>query len=90
MISGDKSADGAVSPGPVETPILREFRAVLGNERVDSDISRVGRCAPSAFCMNATTFSAPSTTRYGVMVWNPSGDRRHVTRHRARDRISLL
>jgi NAD(P)-dependent dehydrogenase (short-subunit alcohol dehydrogenase family) len=33
----------AVSPGPVETPILQEFRAVLGNRRVDSDISRVGR-----------------------------------------------
>lgn len=33
----------AVSPGPVETPILKEFRQVLGDERVDSDISRVGR-----------------------------------------------
>jgi NAD(P)-dependent dehydrogenase (short-subunit alcohol dehydrogenase family) len=33
----------AVSPGPVETPILREFRTVLGDERVDSDIARVGR-----------------------------------------------
>lgn len=33
----------AVSPGPVETPILTEFRQVLGDERVDSDIGRVGR-----------------------------------------------
>jgi NAD(P)-dependent dehydrogenase (short-subunit alcohol dehydrogenase family) len=33
----------AVSPGPVETPILQEFRAVLGDARVDSDIARVGR-----------------------------------------------
>jgi NAD(P)-dependent dehydrogenase (short-subunit alcohol dehydrogenase family) len=33
----------AVSPGPVVTPILGEFRAVLGDERVDSDIARVGR-----------------------------------------------
>ncbi len=33
----------AVSPGPVETPILAEFRSVLGDERVDSDITRVGR-----------------------------------------------
>ncbi|MFL5016016.1 MAG: coniferyl-alcohol dehydrogenase, partial [Rhizobium sp.] len=32
----------AVSPGPVETPILTQFREVLGNERVDSDIARVG------------------------------------------------
>jgi len=33
----------AVSPGPVETPILSEFRAVLGDARVDSDITSVGR-----------------------------------------------
>lgn len=33
----------AVSPGPVETPILTQFREVLGDERVDSDIARVGR-----------------------------------------------
>jgi NAD(P)-dependent dehydrogenase (short-subunit alcohol dehydrogenase family) len=33
----------AVSPGPVETPILGQFRAVLGDARVDSDIARVGR-----------------------------------------------
>jgi NAD(P)-dependent dehydrogenase (short-subunit alcohol dehydrogenase family) len=33
----------AVSPGPVETPILQEFRAVLGDARVDRDIAAVGR-----------------------------------------------
>ena len=33
----------AVSPGPVETPILGEFRTVLGDARVNSDIFRVGR-----------------------------------------------
>ena len=33
----------AVSPGPVETPILKEFRQVLGDTRVDSDIAPVGR-----------------------------------------------
>jgi NAD(P)-dependent dehydrogenase (short-subunit alcohol dehydrogenase family) len=38
----------AVSPGPVETPILRQFRAVLGDERVDSDITRVGRAGTAA------------------------------------------
>ncbi|HVY19805.1 MAG TPA: coniferyl-alcohol dehydrogenase [Bauldia sp.] len=38
----------AVSPGPVETPILGEFRAVLGDERVDSDIARVGRSGTPA------------------------------------------
>jgi NAD(P)-dependent dehydrogenase (short-subunit alcohol dehydrogenase family) len=33
----------AVSPGPVDTPILKEFRQVLGDRRVDSDIAPVGR-----------------------------------------------
>ncbi len=33
----------AVSPGPVDTPILGEFRATLGEARVASDIARVGR-----------------------------------------------
>jgi NAD(P)-dependent dehydrogenase (short-subunit alcohol dehydrogenase family) len=33
----------AVSPGPVETPIFDQFRAVLGDARVDGDIARVGR-----------------------------------------------
>ncbi|MDR3475025.1 MAG: coniferyl-alcohol dehydrogenase [Devosia sp.] len=38
----------AVSPGPVETPILGQFRAVLGDTRVNSDIDRVGRAGTSA------------------------------------------
>jgi NAD(P)-dependent dehydrogenase (short-subunit alcohol dehydrogenase family) len=33
----------AISPGPVTTPILGEFRAVFGDPRVDDDIARVGR-----------------------------------------------
>jgi NAD(P)-dependent dehydrogenase (short-subunit alcohol dehydrogenase family) len=33
----------AISPGPVTTPILAEFRAVFGDPRVDDDIARVGR-----------------------------------------------
>jgi len=37
----------AVSPGPVETPILKQFRSVLGDARVDSDIARVGRAGTS-------------------------------------------
>lgn len=32
-----------VNPGPVETPILGEFRATLGEEKVSDDIGRVGR-----------------------------------------------
>jgi NAD(P)-dependent dehydrogenase (short-subunit alcohol dehydrogenase family) len=38
----------AVSPGPVETPILAQFRHVLGNERVNSDIARTGRAGTSS------------------------------------------
>jgi NAD(P)-dependent dehydrogenase (short-subunit alcohol dehydrogenase family) len=33
----------AVSPGPVETPILGQFRQVFGDKRVDDDIAAVGR-----------------------------------------------
>lgn len=33
----------SVSPGPVETPILEDFRASLGAERVQEDIDRGGR-----------------------------------------------
>lgn len=33
----------AVSPGPVETPILAQFRQVLGEEKASKDINRVGR-----------------------------------------------
>ena len=32
----------AVSPGPVETPILKQFRGVFGDTSVDSAIARVG------------------------------------------------
>jgi NAD(P)-dependent dehydrogenase (short-subunit alcohol dehydrogenase family) len=33
----------SVSPGPVETPILGQFRQVFGDARVDSDIAAAGR-----------------------------------------------
>jgi NAD(P)-dependent dehydrogenase (short-subunit alcohol dehydrogenase family) len=33
----------SVSPGPVETPILGEFRQVFGDTRVNADIEAVGR-----------------------------------------------
>ena len=33
----------AVRPGPVTTPIYREFRHLFGDARVDDDIARVGR-----------------------------------------------
>lgn len=38
----------AVSPGPVETPILGQFRQVFGDQRVDSDIAAAGRAGTPA------------------------------------------
>jgi NAD(P)-dependent dehydrogenase (short-subunit alcohol dehydrogenase family) len=38
----------AVSPGPVATPILGEFRTLFGDSRVDDDIGRVGRAGDAA------------------------------------------
>jgi NAD(P)-dependent dehydrogenase (short-subunit alcohol dehydrogenase family) len=54
----------AVSPGPVETPILKEFRAVLGNERVDSDIARVGRAGTSPDIAPAIVFLCSDGARW--------------------------
>ena len=54
----------AVSPGPVETPILLEFRAVLGNERVDSDIARVGRAGTSPDIAPAIIFLCSDGARW--------------------------
>jgi len=54
----------AVSPGPVETPILREFRAVLGNARVDSDIGRVGRAGTSPDIAPAIAFLCSDGARW--------------------------
>ena len=38
----------AVSPGPVVTPIFKEFRQLFGDARVDDDIARVGRAGHGA------------------------------------------
>jgi NAD(P)-dependent dehydrogenase (short-subunit alcohol dehydrogenase family) len=38
----------AVSPGPVETPLLGEFRDVVGDAFIDADVARVGRSATPA------------------------------------------
>jgi NAD(P)-dependent dehydrogenase (short-subunit alcohol dehydrogenase family) len=54
----------AVSPGPVETPILTQFRAVLGDARVDSDISRVGRAGTPGDVAPAIAFLCSDGARW--------------------------
>ena len=54
----------AVSPGPVETPILQEFRAVFGDARVDSDITRVGRAGTAPDIAPAILFLCSDGARW--------------------------
>jgi NAD(P)-dependent dehydrogenase (short-subunit alcohol dehydrogenase family) len=54
----------AVSPGPVETQILKEFRSVLGDEKVDSDISRVGRAGTASDIAPVILFLASDGARW--------------------------
>lgn len=54
----------AVSPGPVETPILKQFRTVLGDARVDSDIARVGRAGTAADVAPVILFLCSDAARW--------------------------
>lgn len=54
----------AVSPGPVETPILTQFRAVLGDQKVDRDIIRVGRAGNAADIAPAILFLCSDGARW--------------------------
>ena len=54
----------AVSPGPVTTPILKEFRAVFGDPRVDSDIARVGRAGAPSDIAPAILFLCSDAARW--------------------------
>ncbi len=54
----------AVSPGPVETPILTQFRTVLGDARVNSDIDRVGRAGTSGDIAPVVLFVASDAARW--------------------------
>lgn len=53
-----------VSPGPVQTPITAEFRAVLGDRRVDSDIARVGRAGTVSDVAPVILFLASDAARW--------------------------
>ena len=54
----------AVSPGPVATPILREFRAIFGDARVDDDIARVGRAGTAPDIAPAALFLCSDGARW--------------------------
>ena len=54
----------AVSPGPVATPILPEFRAVFGDARVDSDIAAVGRAGTASDIAPAILFLCSDGARW--------------------------
>ena len=54
----------AVSPGPVTTPILKEFRQIFGNPRVDDDIARVGRAGSAPDIAPAALFLCSDGARW--------------------------
>ena len=54
----------AVSPGPVTTPILKEFRQIFGDPRVDDDIARVGRAGARADIAPAVLFLCSDGARW--------------------------
>jgi NAD(P)-dependent dehydrogenase (short-subunit alcohol dehydrogenase family) len=54
----------AVSPGPVSTPILKEFRQILGDPRVDDDIARVGRAGSAPDIAPAVLFLCSDGARW--------------------------
>jgi NAD(P)-dependent dehydrogenase (short-subunit alcohol dehydrogenase family) len=54
----------AVSPGPVTTPILGQFRTIFGDPRVDDDIARVGRAGSPADIAPAVAFLCSDGARW--------------------------
>jgi NAD(P)-dependent dehydrogenase (short-subunit alcohol dehydrogenase family) len=54
----------AVSPGPVATPILKEFREIFGDPRVDDDIARVGRAGSAPDIAPAVLFLCSDAARW--------------------------
>ena len=56
----------SVSPGPVETPILGQFRQVFGDKRVDDDIAAAGRVGTPADIAPVVAFLASDVCSYMV------------------------
>jgi NAD(P)-dependent dehydrogenase (short-subunit alcohol dehydrogenase family) len=54
----------AVSPGPVVTPIFKEFRQLFGDTRVDDDIARVGRAGTPPDVAPAALFLCSDGARW--------------------------
>lgn len=54
----------AISPGPVETPILTQFRSVLGDAKVNSDIDRTGRAGTASDIAPVILFAASDAARW--------------------------
>jgi NAD(P)-dependent dehydrogenase (short-subunit alcohol dehydrogenase family) len=54
----------AVSSGPVATPILKEFRQIFGDPRVDDDIARVGRAGAPPDIAPAVLFLCSDGARW--------------------------
>ena len=54
----------SVSPGPVETPILGQFRQVFGDKRVDDDIAAVGRAGTAADIAPVVAFLCSDGARW--------------------------
>ena len=54
----------AVSPGPVETPILTQFRSVLGDARVDKDIAIAGRAGTAGDVAPVVLFLCSDAARW--------------------------
>ena len=53
-----------VSPGPVATPIIQEFRQLFGDARVDDDIARVGRAGTPPDVAPAVLFLCSDGARW--------------------------
>lgn len=65
----------AVSPGPVETPILKQFREVLGDARVNDDIARTGRAGTPEDIAPTILFLCSDAARWinGANIANDGG-----------------